>query len=270
MNTLSYEIDGQKTDLTFPSTIAECSGPQLTAVAAARLGLLSDEELLVRLYGIPIEVVDAMSPIQRFKIVEATEPVIHFEGNELLWKKWKIPTVEIGGETFHGPEDSFGNITWGEFIYADQCMIQGFYQAAIAAMFRPERPGWDGETDRRMPFTVPGTTHRFPKFGDMDGALATAIVWNYRAVRSAAVDAAYPALFPYFDPNAKPEKDEDEDEDEPETKDEPTDFSWINVHRNILGEHIQDEDKFLNLPMHTVLYRLNTVANESRKSKQKT
>lgn len=267
MNTLSYETDNTRCDLTFPSTIAECSGPQLTAVAAARLGQLTEGEVLQRLCGIPIDVVAELSPFQRFKILEATEPVIHFEGNELLWKKWKFPTVEIGGETYYGPEDSFGNITWGEFIYADQCMIQGLYQAAIAAMFRPERPGWDGETDRRLPFTVPGTTHRFPKFGDMDGALATAIVWNYRAVRSAAVDAAYPALFPYFDPNAKPEK--EDEEDEPETKDEPTDFSWINVHRSILGENIQDEDKFLYLSMHTVLYRLNTVANESKKMKIK-
>lgn len=265
MNTLTYEIEGHKTELTFPSSIAECSGPQLTAVATARMGLLTDEELLVRLCGIPADVVEAMSPFQRYKIVEATEPVIQFESNELLWKKWRFPTVEINGQTFYGPEDSFGNITWGEFIYADQCMIQGYHQAAIAALFRPERPGWDGETDRRLPFSVPGTKYRFPKFGDIDGALAAAIVWNYRAVRSAAVDAAYPALFPYFDPDAKPEKDEEEEETEP--KDEPSDFSWINVHRSILGENIQDEDKFLNLSMHTVLYRLNAAVIESKKRK---
>lgn len=265
MNTLTYEIDGRKTDLTFPSTIAECSGVQLTAVAAACLGKLDEDGLLREVCGLSADVAAALSPFQRFKLVEALEPLFDFSPANLVFKEWKFPTLDIGGQTYYGPENSFGNITWGEFIYADQCMIQGYHQAAIAALFRPERPGWDGETDRRLPFTVPGTKHRFPKFGDMDGALAAAIVWNYRAVRSAAVDAAYPALFPYFDPDAKPEKDDEEEETEP--KDEPSDFSWINVHRSILGENIQDEDKFLNLSMHTVLYRLNTAVIESKKRK---
>ena len=265
MNTLSYEIDGNKAELEFPSSIAECDGEQLIAVAAAKMGLLTTDEVLHQLCGIPVDIVESMSPFQRFSIAEATDSVVNFEKNALMWKEWKIPTITLGGKTFYGPENSFGNITWGEFIYADQCMINGLHQAAIAALFRPERPGWDGETDRRLPFTVHGTKFRFPKFGDMDGALAAAIIWNYRAVRSAAVEAVYPALFPYFDPNAKPEK--DDDEGEPEKTDEPDTFSWINVHRNILGEHIQDEDKLLNLPMHTVLYRLNAMILESKKRK---
>lgn len=265
MNILSYEIDGNKAELEFPSSIAECDGEQLTAVAAAKMGQLTTDEVLLRLCGIPVDVVESMSPFQRFSIAEATDPVVNFEKNALMWKEWKIPTITLGGETFYGPDNSFGNITWGEFIYADQCMIKGLHQAAIAALFRPERPGWNGETDRRLPFTVHGTKYRFPKFGDMDGALAAAIIWNYRAVRSAAVEAVYPTLFPYFDPNAKHEK--DDEEDETEKTDEPDTFSWINVHRNILGEHIQDEDKLLNLPMHTVLYRLNAMIIESKKRK---
>ena len=265
MNSLSYEIDGVRADLTFPSTIAECSGEQLTAVAAACLGRLDEAGALREICGLPGDVVAALSPFQKFKLIEALEPLFDFQPANIVFKEWKFPVLDIGGQTYHGPENSFGNVTWGEFIYADQCMINGLHQAAIAALFRPERAGWDGETDRRVPFTTHGTRHRFPNFDGMDEARRMAVVWNYRAVRNASVEAAYPALFPYYDPAAKPEKDDEEEETGP--KDEPAAFSWINVHRSILGENIQDEDKFLNLSMHTVLFRLNTMAVESRKRK---
>ena len=268
MNTLTYEIDGTRTDIQMPSTIAECSGAQLVAVATACLGKLDEDGALREVGGVPAKVVAALSPFQRFKLIEALEPVFSFTPKELNFKAWKIPEIVIDGVTYYGPESSFGNITWGEFIYADQCMINGLHQAAIAALFRPERPGWDGETDRRLPFTVPGTKHRFPNFTDMDEAVRLTICWNYRAMRTAAVEAAYPALFPYFDPDAKPEKDDEEEETEP--KDAPSDFSWINVHRNILGENIQDEERFLALPVHTVLYRLNAAVIESKNRKNST
>lgn len=268
MNTLTYEIDGTRTDIQMPATIAECNGAQLTAVAAACLDRLTEDDALRQMGGIPAEVVEALSPFQRFKIVEALEPLFSFSAKDLVFKEWKFPEIVIDGETFHGPESSYGNVTWGEFIYADQCMINGMHQAALAALFRPERFGWDGETDRRIPFTVPGTKHRFHKFGNIDEALRMAIVWNYRAMRSASIEAAYPALYPYYDPSAKPEKDEDDESDQQE--EQPTAFSWVNVHRDILGENIQDEERFLALPVHTVLYRLNAAVVESKNRKKST
>ena len=267
MNTLTYEIDGTRTDIEMPSAIAECNGAQLIAVAAACLGKLDEDGALREVGGIPADVVAVLSPFQRFKLIEALEPVFSFTPKELNFKTWKIPEIVINGVTYYGPESSFGNITWGEFIYADQCMINGLHQAAIAAMFRPERPGWDGETDRRLPFTVPGTTHRFPKFAALDEALRMAIVWNYRAMRCASIEAAYPALYPYYDPDAKPEKDEDDDEPA-QQEEQPKEFSWVNVHRDILGENIQDEERFLALPVHTVLYRLNAAVIESKNRKK--
>lgn len=269
MNTLTYEIDGVRTDVKMPSALSECNGDQLISVAAACLGHLSEDDALRQVGGIPDEVVKALSPFQRFKLIEALEPIFSFSAKDLKFKDWKIPQIIIDGSLLYGPESSFGNVTWGEFIYADQCMINRLYQAAIAAMFRPERPEWDGETDRRLPFTVPGTKHRFPIFGNIDEALSMAIVWNYRAMRSASIEAAYPALYPYYDPDAKQEKDEEDDEPA-ENEEQPTAFSWINVHRDILGENIQDEEKYLALPVHTVLYRLNAAAIEARNRKTHT
>lgn len=267
MNTITYEIDGVKHDLQFPSSVSECDGDQLVSVAASRIAGMTVDEKLQRIARVPANVVALMSPFQKYRIAEeAFDPVCDFHRRDLFWKDWRFPTIEVGGETYYGVDNSFGNVTWGEFIYADQCMMNGLYQAAIAAIFRPERPGWNGETDRRMPFTINGTRFRFPKFESLDGALSAAIIWNYRAVRSACVDAAYPALFPNF----SREKQEDmDDEDKDPEEDARTSFSWVNIHRDILGENIQDEDKFLNLPMHTVLYRMNTMVADSRKSKSR-
>lgn len=269
-NRLVYEIDGGRTELSMPTTFSECDGEQLIAVAEACLGKLSDDDALNRIAGMPYEVISALTPYQHFKIVEALEPLFDITPQMLTFKEWKIPEIVLGEKTFYGPENSFGNVTWGEFIYVDQCMMAGMHQAAIAAMFRPERSPWDGETDRRIPFTVPGTKNRFSLFNDMEEAIKLAIVWNYRAVKTASVEAVYPAIFPYYDPDAKPQED---DEDPGASKEEtPSSFSWINVHRDLLGDNIQDEDKFLNLPMHTVLYRINAriVENRQRKSTSRT
>lgn len=263
MTPLSYEYNNERVELQLPSSFAEMNGEQL--VEAVRLMNGDDGNPLRLLCGLPEEVFSALSGFQIFMLKDCFRWISHTNIATLSFKGWKIPSIDVGVETWYGPMSNFGNITWGEFVYADQCMIQGFHRAAIAALFRPQRKDYDHETDRRIPFTTYGTTARFAKLPNLDEAVQTAILLNYRAMRAAALESFYTEIFPYHDLNTS--DDDGPNDNPPEPEEQPSQFSWTNIHRNLLGDHIQDEDKFLQLPVHTVLYRLNTLIQESKKKK---
>lgn len=263
MNKLEYEIDGERHELQLPESFAEMTGEQL--VAAVRLMDGDDGDPLRIVCGMPEDAFAALSDFQRFMIMDSFGWLDHLDMSSLSFKGWKIPSIDVDGEVWYGPTSNFGNITWGEFVYADQCMIQGFHRAAVAALFRPQRKDYDGETDRRIPFTIYGTTGRFGKLSVMDEALQVAILLNYRAMRAASLESVYTEIFPYHDLSTS--DDDGPNDNPPEPEEQPSQFSWTNIHRNLLGDNIQDEEKFLQLPVHTVLYRLNTLIQESKKRK---
>ena len=263
MNKLEYEIDGERHELQLPESLAEMTGEQL--VAAVRLMDGDDGDPLRLLCGLPEEVFSALSDFQIFMLKDSFSWIRQPNMATLSFKEWKIPSIDVDGEVWYGPTSNFGNITWGEFVYADQCMIQGFHRAAVAALFRPQRKDYDGETDRRIPFTTYGTTGRFGKLSVLDEALQVAILLNYRAMRAASLESVYTEIFPYHDLSTS--DDDGPNDNPPEPEEQPSQFSWTNIHRNLLGDNIQDEEKFLQLPVHTVLYRLNTLIQESKKRK---
>ena len=84
-------------------------------------------------------------------------------------------------------------------------------------------------------------------------------------MRAASLESVYTEIFPYHDLNTA--DDDGPNDNPPEPEEQPSQFSWTNIHRNLLGDNIQDEEKFLQLPVHTVLYRLNTLIQESKKRK---
>lgn len=256
---LTYTIGTSTTELQVPSSISELSGAQL--IEAARL-LTGGEPDMSVLSGIPADVWADMAPFQQYAVRELFDFISAQSVREAAFKEWKLPAIRVGDDEWHGPISNFGNVTWEEFVYADQCMINGLHRAAIAALFRPKRKNYDGETDIRIPFTTYGTTTRFQLLADLDEAVQTAVLINYRAMRRAALENAYRQIFPYHD--TQPDDDDTSDNSTPE----PSSFSWISVHHNLIGDNIQDEDKYLRLNVHTVLHRLNQLIEESKKNKK--
>ncbi len=261
-NTLTYTIGNDTTEIKVPSSISELGGAQL--VEAARL-LEGGEPDMAVLTGIPADVWADMAPFQQYSVMELFDFVNVGSVREASFKEWKLPTIRVDGEEWFGPIGNFGNVTWEEFVYADQCMMNGMHIAAVAALFRPKRKDYDGETDIRIPFTTYGTTNRFKRLEGLDKAVQTAILINYRAMRKASLEERYGEVFPYADFHPGDEEEDGADKGGVESK--RGSFSWISVHRSILGDNIQDEDKYLRLGVHTVLYRLNAAIAESRKSK---
>lgn len=248
MNTIAYEIDGKRQELQFPDSVAEMTGEQL--IVAAR-HILSGEQLkiadLAVLTGVNPETLDMLSSFQLYSIRELFYYIDKVNRAELDFKDWKIDSISVGDDVWYGPYSNFANITWGEFIYVDQCYINGYHRAMVAAMFRPERKGYDGETDRRIPFTTFGTSNRFKALDNLDPAVIAAIILNYSANRKASLESAYPQIFP-------PVPEAGSDDSEPDFTDDNGDdtgsrpaISWTRVHRELMGENIHNEEQYLRL-----------------------
>lgn len=262
MNRIEYDLDGRREELKVPKSFSEMTGEQLVATIRMMNGEDVDKQLQL-ICGLPDDVFALLSEFQRFVLLDSITEVLNVDVNTISFKSWKITAIDINGEKWFGPMSNFGNIEWGEFVYADQCMIQGFHRAVIAALFRPQRTDYDGESDRRIPFTTYGTTKRFEQLSELDKDVQTAILLNYRAMRSASLAAVYTEIFPYHDVIA----DDGPNDNPPEPEEQPQQFSWSNIHHDLLGDNIQDEERFLHLPVHTVLYRLNEKIKDNRRRK---
>ena len=265
MNTIAYETDGRRTELEFPSTWAEMNGGQLIAACRTMLsgGDIPTADLAV-LTGVPPADLELFSPFQLYSLREMFD-FLHAPARDALnFREWKIGAISVDGGQWYGPMSNFANITWEEFVYVDQCFLNGLHRPMVAALFRPEREDYNGETDRRIPFTTFGTAHRYNLLGEPDPALQTAILLNYAAMRRASLESTYPQIFPQQ--GAAPADTREADfTDEDSAADPQGGFSWTGVHRNLLGDNIQDEEKFLRLNVHTVLNRLNQLITENRK-----
>ncbi len=262
MQKLTFEIKGKRTELEVPSTLAEMTGDHFLAAAKMVLSGSADDETLAILTGMPRDVLRKLDRFQRYSVEDLFSFLYRISPEDLSFKEWKLGNLCVDGTDYYGPTSNFGNVTWAEFVYVDQCMINGLHKAAVAALYRPQRKEYDGETDRRIPFTIYGTTHRFALFETVPESEILAVVLNYRAMRRAALEEKYPRIFPYHD--STPDPDEDT---ETQSDDIAAGFSWTQVHRALLGDRIEEEDKFLNLNVHTVLHRLDAVIEENRRRK---
>lgn len=268
MQKLEYEIDGKIVALNVPGSFEEMTGDQFREAIKLILEKNKSGSVSQKLTGLPKDVISCLDNFEIFSINEMFDFIYQQNLGELKFRQWKIPVIDLNEEIFYGPTSNFGNITWEEFIYTDQCMINGYYTALIAALYRPERDGYNGETDRRIPFSIYGTTSRFAKFEQLDESDKLAILVNYKSMRRASFEEAYPEIFPFYDNSDNDDHSDEIDDDEGKQNDKPMSFSWTRIHRNLLGDNIQEEEKYLNLNVHTVLNRLNELIIENRKYKK--
>jgi len=175
--------------------------------------------------------------------------------------KQLLPTIEISGQQFIGYQPGFSNTTWQEFIFADQYIMSGKYREAAACLYRPQRADYNGETDRRIPFTIYGANSRMQFFNSIPEAELFAFVLNYKSLRKRNLEEKYPFVFG--------ERNTENGETEHETRSPSSvlrsSFSWIGIHRDLMGDRFYDETKFYELNVHVILNRLNTVIKENGK-----
>jgi len=262
MNEIKIVTDQKESLFYAPETFNEMSREQfiLTAekILHAAAADVEDDNFFLAMTAIEKKYWNKLHFFQRYSIKQLfdfttlTPPPI---------TKQLLPYIETGGQQFIGYQPGFSNTTWHEFIFADQYIISGKYKEAAACLYRPQRSNYTGETDRRVPFTIYGTHSRLPYFYNIPEAVLFAFVLNYKALRKHNLEEKYPFVFSnskshsQTNPNSRLVS-----EVEPQ-------FSWVSIHRDLMGDHFYDETKFYNLNVHVILNRLNTVIRDNRKKK---
>lgn len=252
MNELKIKIDQKELVYSLPACFDKMSREQFLNTCNYILGLTDRDTYCLSMIGLDKEIWDELEEFHKYFIRQ----MFDFTGTETPEiSKQLLAYIEIGDERYIGYQPNFSNTSWEEFIYADQYMMTGKYKEAAAVLYRQQRVDYNGETDRRSPFTIYGADSRMRHFKEIDDAQLLAFVINYNALRRKNIEEKYPFIF--FSQKQKTTT--------PETA---ASFSWIGIHRDLMGDQFYDETKFFSSNVHVILSRLNRVIRENGKRKK--
>ncbi|MDD4847304.1 MAG: hypothetical protein PHR53_00865 [Bacteroidales bacterium] len=262
MNNIEISLKQKTWNIVAPENFNEVSGDQYLKMAHRLLALSRGSATIfsdiAEILNIKPSVWNQLSVAQRYTVRELVawmdDPENHPTARQL------IDSVTIDGCKLVGCQSSFGNTTWEEFIYADQFLISGRFKECAAVLYRPIRDPYTGETDIRIPFTKYGTDRRLPLFSKLDETTLFAIILNYRMMRRVSIEERYKNVFPSYMSGNDSETQEPADSNS-------GNFSWVNVHRTLLGENYFNENQYLQLNVHTVLHRMNEVIESNKNMK---
>ena len=251
MNRIKVEIDKEGTEYTVPDRYDELTREQLLAVCAALDGRMPEPAFYSAMTGIPEETWQEIPFGKRYFLMRLFDFV--FERQPDMTRQL-LPWIEADGVRLIGYQPTFSNTTWEEFIYADGYMLAGRCREAAAVLYRPQREDYDGETDRRVPFTIYGTDTRLKTLARLSDDQLAAFVLCYTCLRRRFLEQRYPNVF------ARSPK-------RPKTSpsDQPPAFSWVAVHRDLMGDRFYDESKFYASNVHVILGRLDKVIRDGNK-----
>jgi len=252
MNEVKTVIDGRESVFNVPSCFDELSREQLLAVCRFADGDGGTGTGFVSLLtGIPSDIWNSLHFGHKYHILRLLDFVS--EGKPSFTKQL-LPYIDAGGIRMIGFQPNFSNTTWEEFIYADGYMLAGLFKQAAAVLYRPQRDGYNGETDRRVPFSIYGTDTRLNLFGQVSSEQLLAFVLCYKTLRKRNLEEKYPNVFARSAPRETSSRNAAH-----------TSFSWVSVHRDLMGDQFFDEGKFYASNVHVVLGRLDKVIRDSWK-----
>ncbi len=257
MKQLKIKIKKREFKYSIPESINELSRTQFLVLVEF---LLTESQEMIgdnyvrKILEIPITVWKYFNKAEKFIFKSEIDPIVE-QINEI--KRQLVDYIEIDGVKYIGYNGTFDNTTWNELIHVEQFFLAQMYQEAAAVIYRPEVENYDGESDPRKPFNIYGLNKRVNIFKNMDNVQLFAFIFNYKSLHKFYFEDKYSFIW------QKQYASED-----PETKKETGTFSWLNLHRSILGDNFFDEEKFLNSNVHTVLNRINSAIKENLKSKK--
>lgn len=170
-------------------------------------------------------------------------------------KLYMDEVVMPDGTTFYGYNADFSDVSWEEWTFADTYANAGRWDVVAAVLYRPQRPDWNHETDRRIPFTKYGTEKRMELTAKLDQLTMKAIQMNYILLRKRLTDH-YTHLF-------YEAADDDGNGHRKKTK-QNTD--WLSLIRSMMGDNFYEEQKYLGLSVPSVLFQLESRVKEAKKN----
>jgi len=250
MNEIKIEIDGVQSVHNAPASYDELTRDQLLAVCSAVGGTLSETAFYSAMTGIGEETWAEIPFNKRYFLMRLFDFIFEKEPE---FSRQLLPFIEADGVRLIGYQPSFSNTTWEEFIYADGYMLAGRIREAAAVLYRPQREDYNGETDRRVPFTIYGSDTRMKAIASLPDDQLAAFVLCYRTLRKRNLEAKYPNVFAHAPKRRKTSP-----------GDRAPAFSWVAVHRDLMGDRFYDEGKFYASNVHVILNRLDRVIREGR------
>ena len=248
MKEVKVSIDGVMSVHHVPESYDELSREQLLTVCSSLGGALTESALYASLTGICKETWEVIPFPKRYFLMRLLDFV--FE-KEPAFSKQLLPFIEADGVRFIGYQPTFSNTTWEEFIYADGYMLSGRFREAAAVLYRPQRDDYTGETDRRVPFTIYGADTRMKHLAHLSDDQLVAFVLCYKTLRERNLVRRYPNVFARSPKRRKTSPSQQESA-----------FSWVSVHRDLMGDRFYEESKFFASNVHVILNRLDRVIRE--------
>ena len=221
-----------------PSNWSELSPDQLFAVAEIYAGTGNEIELLHRLCNVPRRVVRWMDDFQRYCLLDLFE----FINKYAPCSTFLIPCLG----NLYAPKPKLEGVTFGQFIFIetyydewaeteDSASLDKF----IASLYLPKDAA----------FSTAIIKQNTGSLVNLSPVKKLAITINYRLIKE-WIRASYPII---FDPGKK-------------RREQPkADDGWIKLFRSIVGDDIIHEDKYANLPIHTVLAFIQRKIKEDAK-----
>lgn len=200
----------------------------------------------------------------KYKLLEEMKWIMDDESiQSMSFLEPKIKKLKVGKVELFGIHRNFGNVSWEEFIWADQCFIDRNNPMLAAILFREAVKNFKDDRDIRVDFNRYQLGERLSLISKLPQEKVLAILLQYKAMRNASLELKYNAIFPEFSKNVENETDSVSDLDEKEVE---TKFSWVKVHQNIMGDDIVNENTILKLAATTVLNNLNNRIIKNRKT----
>lgn len=246
MITATLSIGTASRQAQLPSSWDELTPDQFVYIFAHQ-PMLGDVpyRVILHLLGATEEEKLYLTPADLFSIYDEYIPWLAHPEDISSWVLSSI-TLSDGRECFP-PYPDFGNMTWEEFVYADQLASSGQWAAVAACLFRPLDTDASEESDTRIPFTSYGATHRLPLFSQLSVPMLRAVEVNYLALRRHVTDR-FPHLF--FHGSAT-------DSSESVT-------SWVDIDYQVLGDNFFEEAKLHHASADRVLAHLDHVIHENQ------
>ena len=253
MNSVKIKIGKRNYEYNIPETFAEMSQQQMLRATEYLLNKdgADSDKYFCKYTNIKYDIWKKLDDYYKYVIKELAEPLTkQFDDIDHQMLDSITLTNDNGNkEQFIGYQSAFANTSWIEFVYADQFIAEGKFHEMAATLYRQQRKDYDGETDRRIPFTIYGTENRLQYFKNIDNTTLFLLVSNYITMRKKYIEERYPHVF-VVDATVK--------------KNNSGKFSWLSVHRSILsGDSFFEEEKVNNANVHTVLNRLETVIKQN-------
>ena len=228
-----------------PDSFSELSPKQFIAIANLLRGIITEIQFLRILTGIPKRVMRLLTPFDKYKLSELTQPFFELRPYHEFFLKY------IASGDLLCPKNKLKNISFSQFIFADS-YFSSYSQnndpddlyKLIASLYLPQGRIFDEKV-------IDENLHLAKK---TDAETLQAIAINYQLIRE-WLALAYPLIF-------------SKEDNKPSKVTPAASTNWVKVFDALVGDDIVNHDKYADMPLHTAFRYMTSRIKDNMKRKK--